>query len=69
MHHLFAWPICSTLLMIEFYFSWKCWHGQDPGLEDPVQDLPEPEEEAGLLRPEPEGCHQRRALWHHQPGN
>jgi hypothetical protein len=41
------------------YFSWQCWNRQDPGVEDLVQDLPEPEEEAGFLRSQSESCHQR----------
>ena len=38
-------------------------------MEDAVPHVPEPEEEAHVHRPQPEGGVQRRAVRHHQPGD
>lgn len=44
-------------------------HGQDAGVAHTLQDDAEHEEEARVLRLEPEGCDDGRALRLHQPRN
>ena len=47
----------------------QCGHRQNNGLEVAAQSQPEHEEETDSNRPQPESCHQQRAVRHRQPFN